>query len=172
MTRDDLIVRGYFGTVVLWYFDSLSFRPKYRNLLKLVKITLEICSMSGELRSRFRGDFLVRKKKKAGRITRFRGPTQYISPEKGRGYDVMRCSNLLLTAEKKKTSVCCVSWTPEDADAASVNGQDLRADPSLRHLLCSCDVMSLPYCTMTTHLCPHPATRSQENGTRGGCPFA
>lgn len=54
-----------------------------------------------------------------------------------------------------------MSRTPEDADAASVNGQDLRADPSLRHLLCSCDVMSLPYCTMTTHLCPHPATRSQ-----------
>lgn len=61
--------------------------------------------------------------------------------------------------------------TPEDADAASVNGQDLRADPSLRHLLCTCDVMSLPYCTMTTHLCPHPATRSQEKRDQGRMPI-
>jgi hypothetical protein len=49
-----------------------------------VKTTLEICWMSGELRSRFKEDFLVRKKKKAGRITRFRGThTIYISPRKG-----------------------------------------------------------------------------------------
>jgi hypothetical protein len=46
--------------------------------------------MSGELRSRFRGDFLVRKKKKAGNNHQIPGnPHNIYLPKKGLGYDVM-----------------------------------------------------------------------------------